>query len=158
MLIITLLSHCVNEVLHLECVITFITWDPKWYLPEMEFQPSIINFACITFHCVWNEMKFCFGSGPRKTAHSVRANHSYFDEINACPDAYFRVILFQIVFTWHFITRNEILFLSKWPQCISFWVIFLLWFCKYKLWFFGIIILNLNTMENTAEWKTDPIN
>ena len=99
---------------------------------------SIINFACITFHCVWNEMKFFFGSGPRKTAHSVKANHSYFDEINVCADAYFRVILFQLVFTWHFITRNEILFLSKWPQCISFWVVFSLWFCKYKLWFLGL--------------------
>ena len=31
-------------------------------------------------------MKFCFGGGPRKTAHSVKANDFCFDEINACAD------------------------------------------------------------------------
>ena len=34
-------------------------------------------------------MKFRIGSGPRKTAHSVKANKSGFDEINACPDVSF---------------------------------------------------------------------
>ena len=30
------------------------------------------------------------------------------------------MISFQVVFTWYFITRNEISFLSKWPQWLSF--------------------------------------
>ena len=66
-----------------------------------------INSDYITFHCGRNEMKFRFGDGPRKTAHSVTANNSVFDEISACADVSFRMILFRVVLT-NFITRNEI--------------------------------------------------
>ena len=57
-------------------------------------------------------MKFCFEGGPRKTAHSVTANHSCFDEANACVDVYFRMIWFQIVFTWGKISEKSTFFLS----------------------------------------------
>ena len=43
-------------------------------------------------------MKFRFGGGPRKTVHSAKVNHSRFDEINACADASFRMILIRVVF------------------------------------------------------------
>ena len=59
---------------------------------------------------------FRFRIGPRKTAHSGKANHSCFDEVNACADVCFRMILFRVVFAWQFITQNEISFLSKWSQ------------------------------------------
>ena len=49
-------------------------------------------------------MKFCFGGGPRKTAHSVR------------NPIIFVLISYRVVFTWYFITWIEIWFLSKWPQ------------------------------------------
>ena len=53
----------------------------------------------ITFHCGRNEMKFRFGGGPKKTAHSVKANHFCFDEINARTDVSFHIVSFRIVFT-----------------------------------------------------------
>ena len=43
-------------------------------------------------------MKFLFGDGPRKTVHSVNANHFKFDEINACGDVSFHMISFQVLF------------------------------------------------------------
>ena len=46
-------------------------------------------------------------------AHSVKANHFIFDEINACRDVSFHMISFQVVFLQYFITRNETSFLSK---------------------------------------------
>ena len=72
--------------------------------------------VCITFHCRRYEMKFRFGAGPRKTAHSVKANYFCLDEIKACADISFHIISFPVVFTWSFIKRNEVSFLSKWPQ------------------------------------------
>ena len=75
----------------------------------------------ITFLCGRNEVKICFGDGPRKMIHSVKANHFCFDEITACADVSFCIISIRIVFIWHFITRNEILFLSKWPQWLCHW-------------------------------------
>ena len=57
-------------------------------------------------------MKFHFGGGPRKAAHSVKANRFCFDEINECADVSFHRISFRVVFTY-FITRNEISFLSN---------------------------------------------
>ena len=39
-----------------------------------------ISFANIAFPCGQNEIKFYLGSVPRKTAHSVKASHSCFDE------------------------------------------------------------------------------
>ena len=44
-------------------------------------------------------MKFCFRDGSRKTVHSAKANHSCFDEINACADVSFRMISFWVVLT-----------------------------------------------------------
>ena len=72
------------------------------------------NYVYITFHCgaKWNEISFR-GWFDKKTAHPVKVNSSCFDEINVCVDVSFRMISFRVVFTWHFITRNEI---SKWPQ------------------------------------------
>ena len=57
------------------------------------------NSAYITFHCGRNEMKFRFGVGPRKTANSVKVNHSCFHEINACADVSFGMVSFRVVFT-----------------------------------------------------------
>ena len=83
------------------------------------------SFVYITFHCGWNEVKFRFrggerarggGSGPRKTVHQVKANYFCFDELNACAVVLFHMISFRVVFTWYFIPRNEISFLSKWRQ------------------------------------------
>ena len=45
-----------------------------------------INSVYITFHCGRNEVKFRFGGSPRKTVHSVKANHFCFDEINTWAD------------------------------------------------------------------------
>ena len=60
-----------------------------------------------------NEVKFRFGDAPRKTAHSVKDNRFWFDEINACAYVSFHIMLFWVVFTLYLITQNEILFLSK---------------------------------------------
>ena len=78
----------------------------------------------ITLHCRRNEIKFHLVGVPRKTVNSVIANHFCFDEINACADTSSRIILFRIVFTWYFITRNEISVLSKWPQWNNTRVVF----------------------------------
>ena len=72
------------------------------------------NSLYITFYCGQNETKFGYGAGPRKTDHSVKASHPCLDEINACADVSFRMISLRVVFTWYFITQNEILFLLKW--------------------------------------------
>ena len=89
------------------------TWDPKWNLPELKFQPPTKE---ILFNCGRNEIKFRFGGGPRNTTHSERANHSCFDEVNAYAEISFPMISFRVVFTWHFVTQNKISFLSIWPQ------------------------------------------
>ena len=57
------------------------------------------NPIYITFNCGRNEMKLCFGDGPKKPAHSAKTSRSGFDEINACADASFRMISFWLVFT-----------------------------------------------------------
>ena len=57
-----------------------------------------------------------FEGGPRKAAHSLKANHSYFDKINTCAVIFFLAISSRVVFTWHFINRNQISFLSKWQE------------------------------------------
>ena len=44
-------------------------------------------------------MKFYFGVGPRKTVHSVKANHFCFYEINAYANVSFHMISFWVVFT-----------------------------------------------------------
>ena len=54
----------------------------------MKFQPTIKEI-----------MKFRFEGGPKTTAHSVKANHFCFDEINACADVLFHMIPFRVVFT-----------------------------------------------------------
>ena len=74
------------------------------------------NSVYFTFHYGRNEMKFRFGGGPRKKVHSVQANHFCFNKVNACAIVSFHMISFWVVFTWYFITRTEISFLSKWPQ------------------------------------------
>ena len=51
-----------------------------------------------------------------KATHSNKPSYSCFDEINACAVVFFPVISFRVVFILHFITRNKISFLSKWPQ------------------------------------------
>ena len=58
--------------------------------PEMKSPQNEIltnhkkNSVYITFHCGRNDMKFRFGGGPRKTVHSLKANHFCFDETNTC--------------------------------------------------------------------------
>ena len=54
------------------------------------------------------EMKFRFGGGPRKTAHSIKANHFCFDKINACTDVPFYMISLPVVF--HDILSSDIKF------------------------------------------------
>ena len=52
-----------------------------------------------------------FYDGPRKTAHSAKPNHSCFDEINACPDVSFHMILFRVaLFQAHDILSPEMKF------------------------------------------------
>ena len=46
-----------------------------------------------------SEIKFRFGSGPRKTAHLVKVNHFCFDEISASANVYFHMISFRVAFT-----------------------------------------------------------
>ena len=53
------------------------------------------NSVYITFHYGRNGV----GVSPSRTVHSVKANHSCFDEINRCPDVYFRMNLFRVVLT-----------------------------------------------------------
>ena len=77
----------------------------------------------ITFHRGRNDMKFRLGGSLRKTVHSIKSNHFCFDEINARTNVFFPVISFRVVFWWHFIARNEVSFLSKWPQWVSFRVV-----------------------------------
>ena len=48
----------------------------------------------IVLLCGRSEIKFRFGSGPRKTAHLVKVNHFCFDEISACANVYFHIISF----------------------------------------------------------------
>ena len=43
-------------------------------------------------------MKFCFGAGLRKAAHSAKANHYCFDELGTCANGPIRMISFQVVF------------------------------------------------------------
>ena len=57
------------------------------------------NSVKTNFHCGRNEMKFRFEGGPRKTVHSVKANHFCFDEIKAWADVFFHMISFRVVFT-----------------------------------------------------------
>ena len=50
------------------------TWNSKGNGPEMEFKPTVKNPSYITFNWEQNEITFCFGGGPRKMAHSEKAN------------------------------------------------------------------------------------
>ena len=84
-------------------------------LTKMKFQPTIKEILFKLLFCVRKEMEFRWGD-PRKTAYSVKTKHFCFDEINACADVLLYMISFPVVFTWYFITRNEIHFLSKRPQ------------------------------------------
>ena len=92
------------------------------------------NSVCITFHCGWDEMKFCFGRSLKKTAHSVKANQFCFNEINGCADVSFHMNLFRVVFRWYFITQNAISFLSKWKQ----------WNNTHNEFYFGLYDANRN--------------
>ena len=79
------------------------TWDPKW-ISTLHNRNSVK----ISFYWGQNKIKFCFGSGPRKAAHLVKASHFRFYEINACADVPFHAVSVRVVFTWYFITLNEI--------------------------------------------------
>ena len=57
------------------------------------------NSVYITSHGWRNEVKFRFGDATRKTAHSVKGNRFWFDEINACAYVSFHIKLFWVVFT-----------------------------------------------------------
>ena len=74
-----------------------------------------INSVYIIFNCGRNEVKFRFGWSEKNGPFS-KASLFCFDEIKACADVSFHMISFWVVFTWYFITRNEISFLAKWPQ------------------------------------------
>ena len=93
------------------------TWDPKWNLPKMTFSPTIKKILYKSIF-IAGEMKWNFDSRvvQEKRSDSVKANHFCFDEIKAWADVFFHMISFRVVFTWSFINRNEILFLSKWSQ------------------------------------------
>ena len=89
----------------------------QWnYFPFMKI--FVIQFFNCLHYYSWrrNEKKFRFGCGARKAARSVKANHFSFDEINTCANVSFHMISFRVVFTWYFIARKEIAFLSKWLQ------------------------------------------
>ena len=116
--------------------------DPKWDLPEMKFQSTIKEILfTLLFHCGWNEIKFRFGGFPRKTVHSVKCSQLCFDEISACADVSFHMISFLVMFTWYFITQNEISFLSKWPQ----------WSNTHNEFHFGLYYVNSYT-KLTRHW------
>ena len=70
------------------------------------------NYVYLTFHCGRNETNFFFRGSPRWTALRIKTNLLVY----ACADVSFHMISFRVVFTWYFITRNEILFLSEWRQ------------------------------------------
>ena len=72
---------------------TVFTWDPRW------------NFVSL-----WKRM-FSF---------YCRGNKLNFYEILTCVDVSFRVISFRGSECLYNITRNEISFLLKWPQWVSF--------------------------------------
>ena len=78
----------------------------------MKLQTTIKEIMLTLLFTVANR----FEGGPRKVAHSLKANHSYFDKINARAVIFFFAISSRVVFTRHFINRNQISFLSKWQE------------------------------------------
>ena len=71
-------------------------------------------------------MKFCFGDGSKKTAHSAKTCHSCFDEINACANVSFRMISFRLVFTWQLSLEMELHFCQNDRREITTTVILIL--------------------------------
>ena len=59
-----------------------------------------IDSAYITLHWERNEIKFCFGGSSREKTNATKANHFYFNEINACADD----ILCYLI-TWYCIKK-----------------------------------------------------
>ena len=83
--------------------------------PEMKFEPTIKKF-CLHYFSLrtkWNDISF--RGGPKKTAHSAKANHPCFYEINTYADVFFHDFISGTVYMI-FYHRNEISFLSQWPQ------------------------------------------
>ena len=78
----------------------------------MKLQTTIKEIMLTLLFTVANR----FEGGPRKAAHSLKANHSYFDKISTCAVIFFLAISSRVVFTWHFINRNQISFLPKWQE------------------------------------------
>ena len=70
------------------------------------------NSIYTTFHCERNEMNFV--SWEFRNNRSIKLKPIIL--VYASADASFHMISFRLVFTWYFIIRNEISFLSKWPQ------------------------------------------
>ena len=55
------------------------------------------QFNSIPLRAEWNIIHFCF---------DLLIYYLCFYEIFACTDVFFHIISIQVVFTWHFITRN----------------------------------------------------
>ena len=87
------------------------TWDPEWNLPETKFQPTIKQIL-FTLLFIAGKMKWISFRGWSEINGSLSKVQSIlFKHVQI-----FTFIWFRVVFTCYFITRNEILFLSKWPQ------------------------------------------
>ena len=88
--------------------------DPKWNLPETKFQ-STIKEILLTLLYIAGEMKWMSIREWSEINDPWSKSQSFlFTHVYACVS--FHLISFQVVFTWYFLTRNEISFLSKWPQ------------------------------------------
>ena len=61
----------------------------------MKLQTTIKEIMLTLLFTVANR----FEGGPRKAAHSLKANHTYFDKINACAVIFFFAISCRVVFT-----------------------------------------------------------
>ena len=79
----------------------------------MKFQPirekTLFTSLFITGKTKWN-----FVSGLVRDKRSIQEKPITL--VCACADVSFHMISIWVVFTWCFITKNKISFLSKWPQ------------------------------------------
>ena len=89
------------------------TWDKKWNLPETKSQPTMKEIL-FTLLFTAGEMKWM--SFWRMSEINDPLSKEPIILVYACTNISFHMISFRVVFTWHFINRSEISFLSKWSQ------------------------------------------
>ena len=102
----------------LSCVETLNSFKIGLYKkPKVKFQPSIkeILFTLLFFV---SEMKWNFVSGAVREKWLIQLKRFILVLMkkNTFADVSFCMISFRVVLTWHFIARNEISFLLKWPK------------------------------------------